>query len=150
MLEVLCRSDVAHDESLQRFARACDAWVGRADPWRACPTDVGSSRSWPPPNEAVEAVGVANAFSTGQATYEELGQALESLAAFADGAYNSYVNANYNLGDRTNEDDLKFASDMTYAASEAHSDVLRIMGGLTKVQYALAEIIRRRWPYPTQ
>jgi hypothetical protein len=111
---------------------------------------VGSSRSWPPSDETVEAVGVAKAFSAGQATYEELGQALETLAAFADRAYTSYINANYNLGDRSNEDDLKFASDMTYAASAAHSDVLRIMGGLTKVQYALAEIIRRRWPYPAQ
>jgi hypothetical protein len=92
---------------------------------------------------------MAKAFCAGQATYEELGQALETLAAFADRAQNWYVNANYNLGDRSDEDDLKFASDMTYAASAAHSDVLRIMGGLTKVQYALAEIIRRRWQYPT-
>jgi hypothetical protein len=156
--------DVVPDQELRAFCCAC------------------CRRMWLTLNatEAVmlDALRIAEAFATGQASREELHAAHQNIAQHAEEAGDRFARVNMKLGDSTDEWDYMSAAydyefaealadvtddDIGYAASRCIShalEVVRTNPAFASKEYgraaraseekAQATMIRERWPYPAE
>jgi hypothetical protein len=147
--------DAAPEGQLRAFACACceRMWEEYAPDWaqgvfRAETGDPGgyiSPADWEDPRPRA-AVRVAQAFSEGQASREDLGKAHREVAPFAEDVMRNWAHANYRLGDSATGAEYEVGAVAAHAAlAAAAASAADIRAAVARCADCAAQAVGFRW-----